>query len=402
MAVAQQANTILAMKAQSALGTPASGASAFGLEVRQSQGLAMQAAQIRSQMIQRSRMSKRPRQGSRSSSAAYETELQVDNMLSVFQGVLGGTWAAAASYSNTDWGEVTITGTGTIATFASGTLVTDGVRAGMFLKFTNLSVGANNSLWVPILTVTEGVATFPSGILADNASDAAWNATVAASLYTATPYTDRYFTIEEYYDIDRTKRGNDMKFNALNFGVSPDQPVSVGFGLGGRDIELLASGASPIFSSPVFNDSPSLVLLDGGIYINGTKRTAITGLTGGISAPVSTIPIVGSVLSPDVMLGQFDFAGNVSVAVEDAADFDLMDAETQISLLLFCQEQGAIGTQDFVSIYMGNLIYAGYQTPVGGDGAVIATLPLLGGEDERGTGYAPSTFVISTSAALPS
>jgi hypothetical protein len=46
----------------------------------------------------------------------------------------------------------------------------------MRVRFTNLSVSGNNSVWVTIATATETVMTFASGTLVDNASDVAWNA----------------------------------------------------------------------------------------------------------------------------------------------------------------------------------------------------------------------------------
>lgn len=404
MSVANLANGVLSMKYQSALNTPASGSGAYGLEVRQSQGLALAVAQMRSQMIQRSRMSKKPRPGSRSVPASYETEMQVRNLLYPLQAVLGGTWAAAQTMTQSTLTSATISGTGVTVTFAAGDIITAGVRVGMMARLTGMTTSANNNVWFPILAISSNgrVITTASGILTDETADSTFSLEIAASLYTTTPYTDRYITVEEYLDIDRGKRGTDMRFNSFNFGVAPDQPITAGFGLMGRDLEMMLAAASPNFTSPTFYDGNSLYPVDGALYINSTLRTKFTGFTGGIQAPATTIPVAGTTLSPDVMLGQFDFAGNFSVPVEDADDFDLMDAETQISAFLMAQEQGTLGSQSFLSMYMGNLSYAGYNTPVGGDGAVIATIPLVGGEDERGTGYAPSTFVISTSAAIPS
>lgn len=404
MSVANLSAGVLAMKYQSALNSPASGSGAYGLEVRQSQGLAFNVAQMRSQMIQRSRMGKKPRPGSRSVPASYETEMQVRNLLYQLAAVLGGTWAAASTMTQATLTSAAISGTGVTITFAGGDIITAGTRVGMMARLTGMTNSANNSVWFPVLGISANgrVITTASGLLTDETADSNFSIEFAASLYTTTPYTDRYITVEEYLDIDRGKRGTDMRFNAFNFGVAPDQPITAGFSLMGRDLDMLVSGSSPNFTSPTFYDGQSLFPVDGALYINGTKRTNYTGFTGGLQAPASTIPVAGSVLSPDVMLGQFDFAGNFTVAVEDATDFDLMDAETQISAFLLAQEQGTLGTEDFLSIYMGNLSYAGYNTPVGGDGAVLATIPLVGGEDERGTGYAPSTMVISTSAALPS
>lgn len=400
MAVQNLSNVRLHMKAQSVLGTPVSGTGAFGVEVLPSQGLAMAIQSIESQMIRRNRMRKRPRHGSRSVTASYETELTADGALDdVFEGVLGGTFAAAQTYSNTDWGGLTITGTGVTLTFAAGTIITDGVRAGMMGKLTNMSVSANNSVWFPIIGVAEGVITAAPGYLVDNGADAAWDITIARSLSTATPYTDRYFTVEEYQsDIDRSKLGEDMRFNSLSFDCQADQHVKIGFGLGGRDMSAPDAGNSPNFTSVAFGSGDSLVLLDGGLFVNGVKRTNVTGFQWGLAAPVSTIPVVGTNISPDVFLGQFAMTGNFNVVVEDFNDFDAFDAEDDISIFLHCAEDSS-DPQEFTSFYIGNCSFAGYSSPVGGEGGSIAAIPLYAGSDNRGTGYADTSVLISTSAA---
>jgi len=401
MAVANLSDMYVALKAQSGLGSEATGTGASGIEVAASQGIAAQVATIESAMIQRSRMRKRPRHGTKSITAGYETELQVGNLDTVLEGGLGGTWVAAQAFDETDWGALTITGTGVTLTFAGGTIVTDGIRAGMMGRLTNMSEAGNNSKWFPILVAAEGVLTIPSGILEDNAEDAAWDIEIAKSIYTATPYTDRYFTVEEYLGtaVDRSKVATDMRINSLNFSSQPGSPIGLGFGMGGRALELKATGSSPHFTDPAFVDAASLVLVDGEVYVNGASVGGkVTGLTWGLAAPLTNLESIGSLTPVDVILGQFAFTGQATVWLEDGTYFDDFDAETRISLMLHCAEQGGV-TEDFVSFYLGNLSYGGWSTPVGGEGGALQTIPLYGGEDERGTGYAPSTVVVSTTAA---
>jgi hypothetical protein len=399
MTASNLANMTIAIKAQSGLGSAASGSGATGLEVVPSTGMAMQFASIQSQLIRQSKMKKRPRQGSKSVPASYETELMVDGFDSVLEGCLGGTWLPSFSISNTDITTLAISGTGTLATAGSGSFISLGLRSGMMGKLTSMSVSGNNGKWFPILNPTASTFAIPTGILADNGADSSFTLTMAKSLYTATPYTERYFTLEAYLrDIDRSKLGTDMKFHQLNFSAAPDQPVKIGFSLMGRDMDLLAAGSSPTFSSPTFGGGSELVLLDGAIYVNGTARTNLTGFNWGLQAPATTLPVLSTRLSPDVFLGQFDLAGQFTGAVEDGTDFDAMDAETQISAFLHCAERES-DPADFVSFYLGNLAFGGWSTPEGGEGALIQTLPLYGGEDIRGTGYAATSVLISTSAA---
>jgi hypothetical protein len=255
-------------------------------------------------------------------------------------------------------------------------------------------------VWFPILAISANgrVITTDASLLADNAVDTDFSIIIARNVYTAATYTDRYFTLEEYgADIDRSKLGSDMKFNSLSVSVQPDAPARVSIGLGGRDMEGLASGSSPHFTTPTTVTGTPLILRDGGVYVNGTKKLNLTGITAGLSAPVSTVPVIASALSPDVFLGQFSFAGEVTGVVEDFGDLDLFTGETQVSLLLhFAAQTGA--PKAFTSMYFGNLSLGGYSSPAGGEGAQIASMQLWGGSDDRGGAYAATTALICTSA----
>jgi hypothetical protein len=67
-------------------------------------------------------------------------------------------------------------------------------------------------------------------------------------------------------------------------------------------------------------------------------------------------------------------------------------------VVLHCAEQGGTAS-DFISFYMGDLAFGGWGTGIGGEGALIQTIPLYGGLDERGGGFAPTSVLVSTSAA---
>lgn len=403
MTIATKGLMKIAYKAQSAKGTAASGAGATGLEVTPSQGLSKQVAQIESQIIQAHLMKRKPRHGSITAAAQYETELMVGALDGVFGAVLGASAATASfSKSNTEFTNCTISGTGTVVTMGGGSLYTEGIRAGMMGKFTNMSVAGNNGVWFPITSVTSAtVFGVPTGFLADNASDAAFTLTIAKSYTTPDPYVKTYHTVEEYLGsvVDYSKRGTDMLFHELNFNVQPDAPVGVGFALTGLDMNMLSAGSAPVFTSPTYTNARPLVLLDGSVHVNGTSYgSKITGATFGLSGPASIPRVVASRTGPDVILGAFGLTGQVQVLVEDDADFLLFDNETKVSVMLRFSERES-DPKDFVSVWMGDLSWGGFVTSVGGDDALIATIPVFGGIDETGSGYNETSMLISTSAA---
>lgn len=396
MAVQNLSSISLQIMAQSGLGVPAAGAGAFGIEVLPSSGLALAIQSIESNMMKRSRMRNRPRHGSRSVTAAYETELVPGALNKVFEAVLGGTEVAVAPFTNTDWGALVISGGGTVGTFATGTLLTDGIKAGRALTFAGLSVLPNNGLPVPIQSVeSETVVHFQPGYLADNPSDAAWSASASKLYATTTPYLDRLFTVEEQQGaFSRSKLGLDMRFNSLNFSAQPNQMIKVGFGLGGRNMLALPELLYPNFPGATFVEGDPMILIDGGLFVNGVKRTNVTNATWGLSAPVSTIPVVGSNISPDVFIGQFALTGNFNVVMEDFDDFDTMDEEDDVSVFLHCASKDRL---NFTNFYLGHMSFAGYTSPIGGEGGAIAQIPLYGGSDNRGGGYAATSVLITSS-----
>jgi hypothetical protein len=399
--IQELATMSLALKFQTDLDVPAEGAGAFGIEVLPSTGLASQIAAIESAMIRRSRMRKRPRHGMETVTTSYETELSVGPLTPVFEGVLGGTTVPAQPYSNTDWGTLTITGGGGVGTFSTGTALVDGLVAGNFIRFAGLGLPGNNGKWIPIIDVQDGVLKFPVGpkYLLDEPVSAAWTAEVAAFIATSTPYTDRYVSVEEAMNdaaVQQSKYGTDMRFHTLNVSVDPKAYVKIGFGLTGRELLMKVPPEFPVFEDPVFIESDSLILLDGGIYINGVRRTDLTSLKFGLTGAVTTIGVIGSNIAPDVSLGQFAFTGDFTGLVSNDAEFQSVKNEDDISICLHCKEKS---TDAFVGFYIGYCSYAGYSTPMGGEGLLVQTIPLFGGEDERGPGHAKTTILVSYAPA---
>lgn len=399
MSAAEGSNVVVAIKKQAGLGSPASGASAVGIEVLPSTGLAQQVATIESAIMRRSKQRLRARKGSKTVSAAYEAELQLGNLDEIFQAVLGCS-AATASFSKTesDFTSCTISGTGTLVTMGSGSLITAGARSGMVAKFTNMSVPGNNAVWFPVLNPTALTFAVPSGFLVDNGTDSVFTITFAKHYETPTTYVKSYYTIEEYLsDIDLSKLGTDMVFNNLQLSAQPDQIVRAAFGAAGRDLQSVASGSAPTFTSPVFpSNASSLVMLDGAIYRDTTLVADLTGLTLGLSSQPTQPKLLTSRIALDTFLAMFQFAGQFTGFVQDFTAWNLAEAETPFSVWALFAENEA-DPSDFVSVYIGNAAFGGANIPIA-DNALIQTLPLYGGEDRRGTGYAATTMLISTSA----
>lgn len=395
---------VVAYKKQASLGTTATGSGATGLELLPSQGFNQQIAQIASELLSRTRMAAKGRAGSEFYNWAGETELQVGNLNGVFEGVLGGTFAAADTLTQAELTSCAITTGGTKIVFAGGNLITEGVRVGMTAKLTGMTTPANNDVYFPILGITANgrELTIPSGILTDETADTAFSLIVSSALYTPTPYVKAAYTFEHYLaDIDRSLVGTDFRFNGLSFNMAPDQMVRASIAAGGSDLELLDSASSPNFTSPTFVEGESLVMLDGAIYFGTTKRVNLASFQFGLNASVSGLPMLSRKKSSDAFLGQFAMDGQFTGVIDDGADFDAFRAEDQVSVYLHCAELNATNpwAARYVGIYLPNMSFGGWSVPAGGEGAAIQTVPMNGGRDKRGVnlGFASTSMLISTS-----
>jgi hypothetical protein len=398
---ANLANIRVALKAQSGVGTIASGAGATELDLLPSQGFANQLQTVLSELLDPTRMAGRPRQGSRYFNWSGEAELMCGAQEVPLAAVMGGTIAAAIAFSNVDVTSVTISGTGTVITLGGGSLITLGGRVGGMIQFTNLATGANNSVWVPIISIdaTGRIIGIPSGYLVDETIDSAFNGLIARTLITATPYTDSVFTIEHYLpdvELGRALLGADCRFNSVGIDVQPNKKVKLSLGCGSTDLTLLAHGSSPNFTSPAVVSAESLHLVDGGVFVGGVKRVNLSSCSLKLEAPVTGIPLIGTNVSPDSFLGQFKLTGQIAGVIQDGTDFDAWKAETLKTLILHCKEQS---TQNFITIAATNAAYGSWSMPAAGEGPAIQTIPVYAGKDKRGiaAGYAPTTLLFSFS-----
>jgi hypothetical protein len=390
------------MKKQAGLGTLASGAGATQFRVLPgSQGLQRNNATIERGILDRSGMKARARQGSTTATAAYNLEVEPDNLPVVFAGAVGGTEIAAISLDEGDLTSATISSTGTVVTFGGGDLLAAGVVAGMLGRFSGLATTANNGVWFPILGVTTTTLSVPSGFLTDETADTAFGFETAPCYYTPTPRLKEYFTVEEYYEsIDASKQGEDMRFTGLSFSVGANQIAQASVTLAGRDVTSVASGSAPIFTSPDAPEGDGLVLLDGALYRDGVAAIDLTSVQLGIGANAQQTPLATSRKSADVGMQQFAFTGSIAGLLTSMDQFTASVNEDQVSMLLILAERGAMGgtTGELVAIYAGNCSYAQSNAPIA-EGDVVETTPLYGGKDTRGAGFAASTLVISKTAA---
>ena len=399
----------LSWKEQTEAGTPATGAGAFALDVVPGNGLAPSAQQIKSRLQRRSRMMLKSKPGSRFAQAAYETELRTSLAIDqVVRNVLGSAAGADVDTTEATMTQLTITGGGTILTFTGGSLLTLGARFGSVITLSGMSVAANNGVPTPVLTVSANgrIITVPPGYLLDNPADVAFGVKIHKQYFTPDAgYTDRYFTSEQYYPDLEDGDGNSKvaewcRFNQLSFGVNANNYASLGFGYVGRDILAFeGSDTPPIHTDPTYGieQDVGLDLLDGALWVDGVREINFESLSLTLNAQAGVKPVAGSRVSPSVSLGSFELAGQIVRIMEDIAQYQKYDERAQVRFLAMFNVPD--NPTKFVSVAAGDLCFGGHTDQIGNQDDVSETIPLWGGEDPSGTGYAKTALLVATSTA---
>lgn len=399
-------NKQIAIKRQTGLGVPASGAGGTGYNVLPTSSLKLNKGQIENNVIRRDGQSARNRHGSRSSGAAYQLPLSQGTLDPILEAALRGTWTATFDITDaTTLGGsaaiTTITTTTNTIVGAAGSFLLQGLRKGAKVKLTGHSTAANNGKWFRVVDVSALVVTLPAGSLtADAAPDAAWTLTVAKSLLNPQTLIERYHTVEDYgQDMDLSILGTDMKICKLDFNAQPDALIEMTVTFMGLDAVGQTTGTSPVLTSPTYATTLPLVLSDGTIRVAGVDYTVMTGLQWSWDMGGEVPKVIGSQVGPDVFLAPGKLAGNFSAIRSDLTFFNAFRNETQVDFFVDCVEPDIADPKDFTSFYFGNITLSDNSTGIAKSGPDVEQVPWNAGIDDQGGASALTTMAISSSAA---
>lgn len=377
-------------KKQSALGTPASGGSGFELPVAPSPGFTLAKVEIADPTIRSDGLTLIGRHGSRSVTGSYDAPLRLDALNKVVESVLRTTAVATTTLT-----AVSITTTTSTIVRASGDWLSAGVREGMVIRLVGSATAANNGRNLTVLGVTASTITVGE-TLTLNATPG--NADVVLPRYYSSPAVpvDSYWTIEEYHqDIDASELATDAVFSSLAFSLQPDNTANVTIGVVGRNVDSETGSAAPVLTSPTQYTARALVAIDAAIYVNGTRRLNCSSLDFTYDIGAATVPVVGSVVSPDVFKNQATLSGSFSALRDSLTDFDSFADEDEFAISVTLVEPEA-APQDFVSLYIPLAKYTSNDAPLGGDNAMVESRGFTAGLDSIG-GANPTMLLVSTS-----
>lgn len=387
----------VAFKEQSVAGTLAGASDATGFRIT-SGGLNLTKTPIQSAEIRQDGQTTRGRHGSRAVSGAYTGEISVGTFDEFFEALFMGTFSAPLVFTEATAGLTSITTGANTIVAAAGSFITAGLRIGDIIRLTNHSSAGNNSRNLRITGLTALTITVAETLTVNAVADTAFTITRPKKLVPGS--VKKAFTIEECEeDIDGSEVFEFCRVGSLELGLQPNGMATVNFGIVGRNMEAKEGAESPYFTDPAYTTSQALTAVEAKILFGTEEVVDLTACTLTFDRRAAGVPVIGSVLTPDVFVNTMTVAGSISGLRADFTRTQAYLNETDLSLLLVFAENES-EPADFVSVMIPYLsISNASKGEIGQDGARTQSLDLMIGADPRGGAYEPCMAAIQTTSA---
>lgn len=392
-------NILVAYKPESAFNTaPGVVTGAKQLRINPSPGLSTKRTTIQSPEVRSDGLSSMGRLGQRMADGSYNVPLTVGGLDDILEAIMRSTWVAAAAINVATLTSVTFTSSTIVA--AAGSWITAGVRVGDVLRCNVTGTpAANNNVNVRVKAVTASTITVQgTPFTVDGTARTAGTVTILKKLKNGATPVKRSFYIEEYnQDIDVSEVFGGCKFIQLKVSGTPDGSATAEVQILGASGAVLASAASPFYSSPSLTSGINLVFADATVSFGGTDVVTCTAFEFTYTIAAKTEGVIGATTTPDVYDNDAKLSGSLSFIRQDLANVTTFLNETEVELHILLVEPES-EPKDCVAFYIPRVKLTGADAPLGNDGAMIETLPFTSGKKEGVTGYDDTLMTISTSA----
>ena len=328
----------LAYKAQSALGTPASGSSGQLLRRRPGTSFTLTRDTYENDEIVSHRQSTGQTAGIRRVTGKLTALLSGGSYAAFYSTLLKKTFAATSSLTGLSL-TVAASGSNWTVTRATGDFLTGGIKIGDVVRITAGSVNASNlSKNLLVIGVTATVLTVAtlnnSALVAEGPIASCTIAVPGKKAWAAvSSHTDDYFTFEEWFsDVSRSETWTDVKPTQVAIGLPASGNTTNDFDFIGLNRTL---GSSQILTSPTAETSSSVnQAVNGKLVVNGVV-VPITGaqitLNGGEKPGDAE---VGSNAITDTDEGRVMVSGSFTAKFTGVSLQTLYDEQTPVVLIL--------------------------------------------------------------------
>lgn len=394
-------NVTIAFKVESAFNTPPTTADAEFLRFTPSAGLNQTAANIQSNEARTDGLTSMGRLGSRSVQGSYSGEMSLGSHDTIYEALMRGTWAAALTITEAtgEATEITTVADGIVGD--TGSWIDAGLRVGDVIRLTGHSTTANNDKNLRIAALSATKITTHETLVVNSTPDTAFTITRGKKLVNPASPTKRTFYIDQrFVDVDGSQVFGGCRWTSLTVTGSPDGMAEVEFGVLGASMATLEGSESPYFVSPTAYNSRALVFADATINYAGTDIAVLTAFDLSYEINAALQAVVGSRTSPDVFDNNASLSGNMSMIREDFANVTRFADETEFKLHILLTEPES-EPKDYISIFVPRCRLTDASAPIGGDGAMIESLPFEAGAqaEDLTNGLDATMLTIVTSAA---
>lgn len=388
-------NAYAAFKAQSALGSQATGSG--GTILRQTGGTPGKLAKtaIESKEVRRDAQRTRGRHGMQATTAGpYNCEVSMGAFDPLYQALLRGTWDAEITKTQADFTSLT-TGAHTII-LTSGNPITMGFRVGDVIEATGLSDAANNSKNLRITGLDATTITVAETLVVNAVADTSCTIVRRGRkviMPAAGSLVNTYFTIDEYeYDLDSSRVFTDCFPKSGKWTMQPNGLLTfdVDF-VGTGQFEIDTGAGAPLLTSPTLPTGTPLAVLDATLRCGGADIADLTSFDLTIdTAPVAPA-VAASKISPTVLPGLNTVSMNLKFLRHDTSwDADHLN-ETGLSLQVLAVEPTA-EPKNFLALNvpyftLGSADVSALSTAGGARDVTISVPAALIGSDPTGAGY---------------
>lgn len=391
-------NVLISYKAETTLAVAATGAGGFEFRKNSGSGMQLTRATINPNEVRSDGKTTMGRLGSKSVAGTLGADLSLGTFDSLFEGGMRGTWDPALDVTQASAGLTSVTSNATSFIAAAGSWLTAGFRVGDVFRASGLAATANNSRNLRVTGVAALVLSVLEPLTVDAAADTSFTFTRGKKLTMPSVPVRRSYTFDEWFgDLDLSKTSTGCRVAGFKVNGQPDGMAVIEFMLAGVEQLTNNSASSPTLTSPTLTSTVPLTWLDASIKVGAGDRTNLTAFEFMFTNGAATLPVIGSVISPDVFENNAVVTGSMSSTVQDFVDFDafINEVEFEFHALLVEPETEP---KDYISFFLPRLKRTSYDTPQGNDGAMIASQSFMSGTKGTAAGYDDSMITLCTSA----
>jgi hypothetical protein len=342
------------------------------------------------------------RHGARRASGSISGEWSPGTYFDLIEAAMRGTRVAAVTASEADFTSVAADNATSKFTFGGGNPVTKGFRVGMTIRFTGMSVAANNAKNFIIVAFggsnNRDVTVFPAPT--DQTADTAFNvASIGKSvIIPSSGHVRRKFAFEVYHqDQDVYRLFTECRMSGIKAALPTNGMATIELPVMGRDME---SGSGAFFSSPAAATTTGITAgANGLLMLGGSAIGVVTGFNFDLNIPAEAPAVVGQKFAPEIFLGRAPVTGQLTALFEDMTLVNYFINESELSLLswLTTSEDNAADT---ISIFMPRLKLTQATVGLQGDAGIPVTMPFQALKYEgSGAGIEQTTLQICDTQA---